>query len=70
MFLIFSLGRPDVLPADDFGLRAAIKRWDGMPELPTRAEVRTRGAIWQPYRTVATWYLWQSIRLQISPNGS
>ena len=64
MFLIFSLGRPDVLPVDDFGLRAAIKLLDGMPELPTRAEVRARATIWQPYRTVGTWYLWQNLKLQ------
>jgi 3-methyladenine DNA glycosylase/8-oxoguanine DNA glycosylase len=62
MFLIFSLGRPDVLPVDDFGLRAAIQRCDVLPELPTRAFVRERGAIWAPYRSVATWYLWQSLK--------
>jgi DNA-3-methyladenine glycosylase II len=63
MFLIFSLGRPDVLPVDDFGLRAAIQRCDRLKELPTKAEVRERGAVWAPYRSVATWYLWQSLKV-------
>jgi DNA-3-methyladenine glycosylase II len=63
MFLIFCLGRPDVLPVDDFGLRAALRLCDGLPELPTRAEVRERGAVWAPYRSVATWYLWQSLKV-------
>jgi len=60
MLLIFRLGRPDVLPADDYGIRkgfaAAFKR----RELPTRQQVERRGARWQPYRTVASWYLWRA----------
>jgi DNA-3-methyladenine glycosylase II len=63
MFLMFSLVRPDVLPVDDLGLRAALKRCDGLAELPTKAQVRERGAIWAPFRSVATWYLWQSLRI-------
>jgi 3-methyladenine DNA glycosylase/8-oxoguanine DNA glycosylase len=62
MFLIFALGRPDVLPVDDLGLRAGIQRLDGLDELPSKAEVIARGAVWQPYRSVATWYLWQSLK--------
>jgi 3-methyladenine DNA glycosylase/8-oxoguanine DNA glycosylase len=62
MFLIFSLGRPDVLPVDDLGLRVGVQRLDGLPELPSKAAVQTRGAIWKPYRSVATWYLWQSLK--------
>ncbi len=67
MFLIFSLGRPDVLPVDDLGLRAAIQRLDGLQELPAKADVKVRGAIWQPFRTVATWYLWQSMKVAVKP---
>ena len=52
-----------LLPVDDFGLRAAIRRCDGLAELPTRTEVRERGAVWAPYRSVATWYLWQSLKV-------
>lgn len=63
MFLIFCLGRPDVLPTGDLGLRTAVQRLDGLPELPTPAQVSERGSIWAPYRSVATWYLWQSLRL-------
>ncbi len=62
MFLIFSLGRLDVLPVDDLGLRAAIQKMDALAELPTQAFVRERGAVWRPYRSVATWYLWQSLK--------
>ncbi|HMP01813.1 MAG TPA: DNA-3-methyladenine glycosylase [Gemmatales bacterium] len=64
MFLIFSLGRPDVLPVDDLGLRAALQRFDGLKELPTKGQVRERGAAWAPYRSVGTWYLWQSLKLE------
>lgn len=63
MFLIFCLGRPDVLPTGDLGLRTAVQRLDGLPRLPTPAQVRERGSIWAPFRSVATWYLWQSLRL-------
>ncbi len=67
MFLIFSLGRLDVLPVDDLGLRVAIQRLDRLPELPAQAFVRERGAVWTPYRSVATWYLWQSLKLDGQP---
>jgi DNA-3-methyladenine glycosylase II len=60
MFLIFSLGRLDVLPLADLGLRAGVKDLYGLADLPSRAEVRRRAAPWQPYRSVATWYLWRS----------
>ena len=61
MFLIFSLGRPDVLPVDDFGLRSAVQRCYGMTELPARAAIEEVGAAWKPYRSIATWYLWRSL---------
>jgi DNA-3-methyladenine glycosylase II len=64
MFLIFSLGRPDVLPVDDLGLRAGIQRLDGLKELPSKADVRLRGEKWRPYRTVATWYCWQGLKIK------
>ncbi len=70
MFLIFSLGRPDVLPVDDLGLRAAVKRLDRLKEMPTKAEVRERGTAWKPYSSVATWYLWQSLRFPEAPELS
>jgi DNA-3-methyladenine glycosylase II len=60
MFLIFSLGRLDVLPVGDLGLRAAVQRHYELEELPSAAWLRERGAPWQPYRSVATWYFWRS----------
>jgi DNA-3-methyladenine glycosylase II len=60
MFLIFSLGRLDVLPVDDFGLRAGVREVYQLPELPGRAALRERAEPWRPYRTIATWYFWRS----------
>jgi DNA-3-methyladenine glycosylase II len=60
MFLIFSLGRLDVLPVDDFGLRAGVQELYGLAELPGRSELRERAEAWRPYRTIATWYFWRS----------
>jgi 3-methyladenine DNA glycosylase/8-oxoguanine DNA glycosylase len=60
MFLIFPLGRPDVLPAGDLGLRMAVKSLYGLKELPGEEEVEKIGAKWRPYRTVASLYLWRS----------
>ena len=61
MFLIFSLGRPNVLPVDDLGFRTAVKRHYELAELPRRDDLHALGARWAPYRTVATWYLWRSL---------
>jgi DNA-3-methyladenine glycosylase II len=60
MFLIFSLGRLDVLPVDDLGLRAGVRDVYGLPEMPGRAYLMEAAEKWQPYRTVATWYFWKS----------
>lgn len=60
MFLIFSLGRLDVLPVDDFGLRAGVQAVYELPELPGRADLRQRAECWRPYRSIATWYFWRS----------
>ncbi len=60
MFLIFSLGRLDVLAVDDFGLRAGVRGHYGLAELPDRAFLRLHAEPWRPYRSVATWYLWRS----------
>lgn len=61
MFLIFCLGRPDVFAPDDFGLRSAIQKLYGLPELPKRAEAESIAAPWRPHATVASWYLWRSL---------
>jgi DNA-3-methyladenine glycosylase II len=60
MFLIFGLGRPDILPASDLGVRAGVQQAYGLAEMPTPAEVRLRGEVWRPFRSIATWYMWRS----------
>lgn len=60
MFLIFGLGRPDVLPVGDLGLRAGVKDRYGLEELPGALRVREIAEPWRPYRSIATWYLWRS----------
>lgn len=59
MLLIFRLGRPDVLPATDLGIRKGFMRTYDRPDLPAPAEVLDYGTRWQPYRSVASWYLWR-----------
>jgi len=61
MFLIFALGRPDVLPTADLGIRAAMKKQYGLPDLPKPAEMEKIAAAWRPYCSVACWYLWRSL---------
>jgi len=61
MFLIFALQRLDVLPTGDLGIRNAIRRAYGLPELPAPSEMEIMAERWRPYCTVASWYLWRSI---------
>ncbi|HSD05377.1 MAG TPA: DNA-3-methyladenine glycosylase [Nitrosopumilaceae archaeon] len=61
MFLIFSLGRLDVLPVGDLGLKKGIQRLYSMPNLPEKDEIEELAEKWRPYRTVATWYIWKSL---------
>ena len=63
MFLMFRLGRPDVLPELDLGIQKAIQRAYGLRKRPLPARVIKIGAPWTPYRTVASWYLWRSLEL-------
>jgi 3-methyladenine DNA glycosylase/8-oxoguanine DNA glycosylase len=63
MFLIFRLGRPDVLPADDLGIRKGVALTYNLPDMPDSKELARRGHQWRPYRTVAAWYLWQALEL-------
>jgi len=62
MFLIFSLGRMDVLPVDDLGLKKGIQLLYSMNRLPTKQEMERFAKKWQPFRSVATWYLWKSLK--------
>jgi methylated-DNA-[protein]-cysteine S-methyltransferase len=63
MLLIFRLGRSDVLPLDDYGVRKGFAVAYGKSDLPSRAEVEKRGERWRPYRTAASWYLWRAADL-------
>ena len=63
MFLIFSLGRPDVLPHDDLGVRTAIRDRYGLDELPDKATCHTIATPWRPYASVASWYCWRTLDL-------
>ena len=60
MLLIFQLGRPDVLPVDDYGLRTGFKIVFKKRELPAPRDILSHGERWRPYRTTASWYLWQA----------
>jgi len=61
IFLMFRLGRPDVLPADDLGLMNAVHRAYRLRQRPDAKKLRQMGEVWRPYRSVAAWYLWQSL---------
>ncbi len=58
MLLIFQLGRPDVLPVDDFGVRTGFRIAYKKRAMPTPKELLAYGERWRPYRTTAAWYLW------------
>ncbi len=60
MLLIFRLGRADVLPLDDYGIRKGFAAALGRGALPSAERLARRGARWRPYRTVASWYLWRA----------
>ena len=61
MFLMFHLGRPDVLPVGDLGIRRAVMLRYGLPELPDPAEMERIAEPWRPHRTLACRYLWRSL---------
>lgn len=59
MLMMFTLGRMDILPADDFGVCEGYKRLKNCGEAPKRKEIISLGLKWSPHRTVASWYLWR-----------
>lgn len=63
MLLMFSLGRPDVLPVGDYGIRKAARDLYGLADLPKPKELTALAEPWRPYRSVASWYLWRSTEL-------
>jgi DNA-3-methyladenine glycosylase II len=65
MFLMFRLHRPDVLPAGDLGIVNAIQRLYRLRKRPDAKRVLKIGEAWRPYRSVASWYLWQSLKFEV-----
>lgn len=63
MFLIFALGRPDVFPEDDLGIRTAIRNHYGLDDLPDKPTGREIARRWSPYASIASWYCWRSLEV-------
>lgn len=63
MLLMFTLGRADVLPATDYGVRSGFAIVYGLKELPSPKELLAHGERWRPYRSVASWYMWRAVDL-------
>jgi DNA-3-methyladenine glycosylase II len=64
MLLIFTLGRPDVLPASDYGVRQGFALAYRRKELPKPQEILDHGERWRPWRSVAAWYLWRALEIR------
>ncbi len=67
MLLIFRLGRPDVFPVDDYGVRKGFANMRKLAELPKPKELLAYGEKWRPYRSVASWYLWRAADTKVRP---
>ena len=65
MLLIFSLGRPDVLPVGDYGVRKGAQQTYGLRELPSPAQLEQLAEPWRPYRSVGAWYLWRATEIDL-----
>ncbi len=61
MLLLFDLGRPDVWPVDDYGVRKGFAKTFGRRKLPTPKQLMRFGEKWRPYRSVAAWYFWRAL---------
>jgi len=70
IFLMFNLGRPDVMPADDLGVQNAVMRHYRMRQRPNRKRLLKHAERWRPYRTAAAWYLWRSIDIVLPDGGA
>ena len=64
MFLIFSLRRPNVLPTGDYGVQMAMKKHYGKRKLPMPKDMEKIARAWEPYRSVACWYMWRSLDIK------
>ena len=70
MLLLFDLGRPDVWPVDDYGVRKGFAKTFGRRKLPTPKQLRKLGEKWRPYRSVAAWYFWRALDAPEKKNRS
>jgi DNA-3-methyladenine glycosylase II len=70
MFLMFRLHRPDVLPVGDLGIVTAVQRLYRLRQRPKPARLAKIGEAWRPYRSVACWYLWQSLQTPVTSTAS
>jgi DNA-3-methyladenine glycosylase II len=68
VFLIFNLGRLDVMPAADLGIRRGVQLTDGLNSVATPKQVLERSQAWRPFRSIASIYLWQATKLKLGPN--
>jgi DNA-3-methyladenine glycosylase II len=64
MLLMFQLGRPDILPVDDFGVRAGFQFTNGLRKMPAPKVLAAYGERWGPHRTAAAWYLWRAVEMK------
>ena len=69
MLLIFRLGRPDVLPVNDYGVRHGFQVAYGKRKLPSPGELARHGERWRPFRTIASWYMWRAVELARGDSG-
>jgi DNA-3-methyladenine glycosylase II len=67
MFLMFRLHRPDVLPVADLGIVKAVQQLYGLRKPPKAERILAIGEVWRPYRSVASWYLWQTLHARTAP---
>ena len=67
MLLMFRLGRPDILPVGDYGVRKGFARMRKLAELPKPKELMAYGERWKPYRSVASWYMWRAAEMKDLP---
>jgi DNA-3-methyladenine glycosylase II len=63
MFMMFSLGRPNVLPWDDLGVKQAVRKLYGLDEMPSKSNMERIAVHWRPYASVASWYCWRSLEI-------
>ncbi|MCI0817296.1 MAG: DNA-3-methyladenine glycosylase 2 family protein, partial [Chloroflexi bacterium] len=69
MLLMFSLGRPDVLPVGDLGVQRGMEVTYGLEELPKPDKMRNIAEPWRPYRSVGSWYMWRALGVEVPEQG-